>query len=101
MGSRGTFNASSLWPGMTGPTGELIEAIFSFEDAKTWSSGLFWNAFMVDRQNLYFVASWDTAQMNDAEVETCCDCLVDVMRKLANEQNWDKTVGEVFDRSEF
>jgi hypothetical protein len=60
------------------------------------SSGFFWNAFMADTENLFFVASWDTAQMNDKEVELCCDQLTEVMRKLAHESNWDRIVGEVF-----
>ncbi|KAI8682605.1 AMP-binding domain-containing protein [Fusarium sp. Ph1] len=58
--------------------------------------GFFWNAFMIDSVNLYFVASWDTAQMNDAEVDGYCDSLSDVMRKLADERNWENSVGEVF-----
>ena len=51
---------------------------------------------MVDRDNLYFVASWDTAQMNDAEVDACCDLLADIMRKLGDGGNWEKSVGDVF-----
>ncbi|KAF7560834.1 hypothetical protein G7046_g3320 [Stylonectria norvegica] len=58
--------------------------------------GLFWNAFMIDSDNLYFIASWDTAQMNDVEVDAHCDRLSEVMRALAQEDNWDKAVGEVF-----
>ncbi|KAF4968833.1 hypothetical protein FSARC_3862 [Fusarium sarcochroum] len=58
--------------------------------------GFFWNAFMVDSINLYFIASWDTAQMNDTEVDGHCDALSDVMRKLGDESNWDKKLGEVF-----
>ncbi|KAJ4326149.1 hypothetical protein N0V84_003199 [Fusarium piperis] len=58
--------------------------------------GFFWNAFMIDSVNLYFIASWDTAQMNHVEVDGHCDFLSDVMRKLADERNWDKSVGEVF-----
>lgn len=60
------------------------------------SSGLFWNAFMIDRDNLYFVASWDTTQMNDVEVEGHCDRMADVMRRLGEERNWDRTIGDVF-----
>ena len=36
--------------------------------------------------------------MNDVEMDGCCDCLADVIRKLADEGNWEKTVGEVFGR---
>lgn len=61
-----------------------------------FDSGFFWNAFMIDSVNLYFIASWDTAQMNDTEVDGHCDSLSDVMRKLADERNWEKNVGKVF-----
>ena len=59
-------------------------------------SGLFWNAFMISEENLMFVASWDTAQMNDLEMEDCCDDLSNILRELDREENWDKTIGEVF-----
>jgi hypothetical protein len=52
---------------------------------------------MVDATNLYFIASWDTAQMNDTEVGGHCDTLSEVMRKLGDENNWDKKLGDVFD----
>jgi len=51
---------------------------------------------MIDSINLYFIASWDTAQMNDKEVEGHCDALSDVMRKLCDEGNWDKKLSDVF-----
>lgn len=51
---------------------------------------------MVDPQNLYFIASWDTAQMNDREVQGSCDMLAEVMRRLATEANWDKKLKDVF-----
>ena len=50
---------------------------------------------MTDKDNLYFVASWDTAQMNDTEVDSCCNLLADVMRALAEERNWERKVGQV------
>ncbi|RFN51239.1 hypothetical protein FIE12Z_4557 [Fusarium flagelliforme] len=59
--------------------------------------GFFWNAFMIDAVNLYFIASWDTAQMNDTEVDGHCDGLSDVLRKLGDENNWDKKLRDVFD----
>ncbi|KAF5024213.1 hypothetical protein F66182_3727 [Fusarium sp. NRRL 66182] len=58
--------------------------------------GLFWNAFMIDSINLYFIASWDTAQMNDAEMDGHCDALSEVMRQLADEGNWEKKLSDVF-----
>lgn len=51
---------------------------------------------MLNEDNLFFVASWDTAQFNDTEINQCCDALSDVMRALGKVENWDKTVGEVF-----
>ncbi|PTD05965.1 putative acyl-CoA synthetase YngI [Fusarium culmorum] len=58
--------------------------------------GFFWNAFMVDSMNLYFIASWDTAQMNDTEVSGHCDVLSEILRKMGDENNWDKKLGDVF-----
>lgn len=85
----------------TGPTGEV--SLFSLPDRESEcqltlsvGSGLFWNAFMIDAENLHFIASWDTAQMNDIEVGECCDILADVMRKLANEENWHRSIASIF-----
>ncbi|CAM1502445.1 Fc.00g044290.m01.CDS01 [Cosmosporella sp. VM-42] len=58
--------------------------------------GVFWNAFSIDKDNIYFIASWDTAQMNDVEIDGHCDSLAEVIRKLADEENWERTVGQVF-----
>lgn len=83
---------------MTGLTGERAQAFLNVDGltTNTLDSGFFWNAFMIDSINLYFIASWDTAQMNDKEVEGHCDALSDVMRKLCDEGNWDKTLSDVF-----
>lgn len=51
---------------------------------------------MVDPQNIYFIASWDTAQMNNEEMEGHCDMLAEIMRRLAMEEHWHKTIDEVF-----
>lgn len=51
---------------------------------------------MIDQSNLFIVASWDTAQLNETEVEEYCDGVADVLRKLASPDNWDKSVREVF-----
>jgi hypothetical protein len=51
---------------------------------------------MVDQENIFFIASWDTAQLNAEEVDEYCDDLADVMRKLADENNWNRRVREVF-----
>lgn len=53
---------------------------------------------MVDKESLYFIASWDTAQMNDVEVGECSDLLAYVMLKLACEDNWHLTIGSIFGR---
>ncbi|KAJ4150382.1 hypothetical protein LMH87_011134 [Akanthomyces muscarius] len=57
--------------------------------------GIFWNAFMVDRENMYFIASWDTAQLSGDEVDGYCDSLAELMRALANMSNWDHPLKEV------
>ncbi|KAM7189121.1 hypothetical protein V8F33_010242 [Rhypophila sp. PSN 637] len=58
--------------------------------------GLFWNAFMVDRTNLFFIANWDTAQMNLDEVEGHCNTMASILRHLVKEANWDKRISDVF-----
>ncbi|KAJ6780430.1 hypothetical protein PWT90_09618 [Aphanocladium album] len=57
--------------------------------------GIFWNAFMVDKENMYFIASWDTAQLNGSEVDYYCDELAEVLRALASTSNWDRPLKEV------
>ncbi|OAA70680.1 AMP-binding enzyme family protein [Cordyceps fumosorosea ARSEF 2679] len=57
--------------------------------------GLFWNAFMVDKENLYFIASWDTSQLNGDEVDRYCDRLAEILRALANPDTWDRPLKEV------
>ncbi|KAM7214894.1 hypothetical protein V8F06_009720 [Rhypophila decipiens] len=58
--------------------------------------GLFWNAFMVDRTNLFFIANWDTAQMNLDEVEGHCNTVASILRQLVKEANWDRRISDVF-----
>ncbi|KAL7932505.1 hypothetical protein V8C35DRAFT_328484 [Trichoderma chlorosporum] len=67
-----------------------------YETLEPVARGLFWNAFMVDGDNLFFIASWDTAQLNAEQVDGYCDDLADVMRRLANEENWGLKIGDVF-----
>ncbi|KAM3511740.1 hypothetical protein MY11210_004630 [Beauveria gryllotalpidicola] len=57
--------------------------------------GIFWNAFMVDKENMYFVASWDTAQLNGDEIDEYCDRLADMLRALAHASNWDSPLRNV------
>ncbi|KAI1341227.1 acetyl-CoA synthetase-like protein [Xylariaceae sp. FL0016] len=58
--------------------------------------GIFWNCCMLDKSSMMIVASWDTAQMNDVEVEGYCDTLADIMRRLADVNNFDKSLRDVF-----
>ncbi|KAI0017976.1 acetyl-CoA synthetase-like protein [Xylariomycetidae sp. FL0641] len=58
--------------------------------------GFFWNCCMLNKTNMMVVASWDSAQMNDDEVDGHCDLMTDVLRRLADPANLDKTLGEVF-----
>lgn len=58
--------------------------------------GFCWKMFLVARYNMLVVASWDTAQMNVDEVERHCDSMAHVLRRLANEANWDRQMGDVF-----
>ncbi|KAH6894497.1 hypothetical protein B0T10DRAFT_436085 [Thelonectria olida] len=103
MAETASFRQSFVWDmsmAMTLAKGEradfkALEPVTRYD----WPDcGLFWNAFMIDSVNMYFIASWDTAQMNDQEVDGHCDSLADVLRKLADQNNWDKKVGEVFTR---
>lgn len=90
----------SQWPNTTGQIGKSTKrsfhATYMYFTDKPTTSGLFWSAFMVDQENIFFIASWDTAQLNAEEVDGYCDSLADVMRKLADEKNWSRRVGEVF-----
>lgn len=36
------------------------------------------------------IASWDTAQMNDKEVQQCCDEYTHALRAIAKFENWDR-----------
>lgn len=51
---------------------------------------------MLDAQSVCFMASWDTAQMNDVEVQGHCDALASIMRALSKEDSWKQTLGQVF-----
>ncbi len=45
---------------------------------------------------MLFIASWDTAQMSSSEISRHCDGFADVLRKIANPNNWDKALGDLF-----
>lgn len=52
--------------------------------------------FLASPENMMFIASWDTAQMNVDEVDRHCDCMAAIMRRLASETNWDEKIGRLF-----
>jgi len=51
---------------------------------------------MVDRTNLFFIANWDTAQMNLEEIEGHCNTMASILRQLVKDVNWDKEISDVF-----
>ncbi|KAI9151555.1 Acyl-CoA ligase sidI [Paramyrothecium foliicola] len=74
---------------------EVLEPIARYD----WADcGFVWSAFMLDSEQMRFVASWDTAQMNASEVDDCCDSLVGVLNLLGDELNWNKRVEDIFMR---
>lgn len=56
--------------------------------------GLYWNCCTVDQDNLFFIASWDTAQMSDEEVQQSCDEYAHALRLLAKFENWDRGLAD-------
>ncbi|KAF4595496.1 AMP-binding enzyme family protein [Ophiocordyceps camponoti-floridani] len=58
--------------------------------------GFCWNMFLAGRDSIFFIASWDTAQLEADEVEQHCDVMADVMRLLSREASWEKPMGQVF-----
>ncbi|PHH89389.1 hypothetical protein CDD83_6171 [Cordyceps sp. RAO-2017] len=75
------------------PAAPLLSPVARYD----WADfGFCWNMFLASREVIVIVASWDTAQMDVDEVERHCDCMADVMRRLATEANWDRTIGDVF-----
>lgn len=56
--------------------------------------GLYWNCCTLDQNNLFVIASWDTAQMNNQEVQQCCDEYAQALRAIAKLDNWDKSLVE-------
>ncbi|KAJ2892510.1 hypothetical protein MKZ38_009694 [Zalerion maritima] len=61
-------------------------------------SGLLWNACHLDKSNLFLVASWDTAQMNDRQVNSLAEGLADILRRLCNLENLDASVTDLLDQ---
>ncbi|KAH8899808.1 acetyl-CoA synthetase-like protein [Thozetella sp. PMI_491] len=67
------------------------------EGRHDWADcGVYWNCCMFDSTNLMIVASWDTSQMNAAEVDGHLDELTDSIRRLASLENWDRAITDVF-----
>ena len=60
-------------------------------------SGLFWNACHLDKGSLFLVASWDTAQLNNKQVDGLAEGLADLLRRLTGPGTWDRTVKSIVD----
>lgn len=58
-------------------------------------SGLFWNACMLGNSNMYLVATWDTAQMNNIEIHELFDRVADFLRRLCDEASWERSVHDI------
>ena len=94
MGMTQGFNPSSSPESETIGTTKTGLEVTSRHD---WPDcALFWNAFLLDSHNMFFIATWDTAQMNAAEIEEHCEGVAGVLRKLVRERNWERTVEDVF-----
>ncbi|RDA95429.1 hypothetical protein CP533_5364, partial [Ophiocordyceps camponoti-saundersi (nom. inval.)] len=96
-----SFRQSFVWDVSMGMpltgSGDQAGAVLHPTARHDWADfGFCWNMFSAGRDAIFFIASWDTAQMNVDEVEQHCDNMAEVMRRLARDSNWDKTVGEVF-----
>ena len=50
---------------------------------------------MLDKENLFFVASWDTAHLNDVDVESLCDDLASILRQISDLDSWHRAVEEL------
>jgi hypothetical protein len=59
-------------------------------------SGIFWNAFMIDKTTMQIIATWDTAQMNDEEVDAHCDAFAGVLRRLGKIANQRERLCDLF-----
>ncbi|KEY75091.1 hypothetical protein S7711_01551 [Stachybotrys chartarum IBT 7711] len=75
--------------------GEELTPIARFDWA---DSAFFWNAYMIDNDNLQFIASWDTAQTTVKQVDKCCDLLADLMHYMAEQQAWQEPVEKIWMR---
>ena len=60
-------------------------------------SGLFWNVCHLDKGSLLLVASWDTAQLNNKQVDGLAEGLADLLRRLTGPGSWDRTVESIVD----
>lgn len=50
---------------------------------------------MADRDNLIMVASWDTAQLTEADVQRYCDGYAQVLRQITDVSAWDRALSQV------
>jgi len=53
---------------------------------------------MLDKSTMIIIATWDTAQMTDVEMDAHCDSLAHIMRRMANPDNWDLPVSQLLGR---
>ncbi|RDA84296.1 hypothetical protein CP532_3330 [Ophiocordyceps camponoti-leonardi (nom. inval.)] len=96
-----SFRQSFVWDVSMGMpltgTSDQGEAVLHPVVRHDWADfGFCWNMFSAGQDAILFIASWDTAQMNVDEVEQHCDGMAEVMRRLAQDSNWDRSVGDVF-----
>lgn len=59
-------------------------------------SGVFWNAFMINKQTMQVLLSWDTAQLNEHEADGHCEFFASILRRLSQTRNLHKSLDEVF-----
>ena len=53
-----------------------------------------WNCGMVDAETFQMLATYNDAVFQPAEVEKLLECLMQIIRGIADPDNWEKTVGE-------
>lgn len=50
---------------------------------------------MADKDNLIMMASWDTAQLTDADVQRYCDGYAQVLRQITDSSAWYRELYQV------
>jgi hypothetical protein len=81
--------------------GKLEDGRFGLENLKSLQvegrtdCGVLWNCAMLDRETVQIHPTWDDAQLREVEVKGMLDEILDIAEKLAREENWGKSLGEV------